>query len=308
MSDATLVVSVPTNDLRVRLAGANPDVSFIEWDLSSPAPLGRIDIVVPPYMGMTGVLPRLKSVTTRLVQSQSVGYDGVEAVLPRGVVFANAASVHETSTAELAVALMLASQRGIDDFVRASARGRWEPRWHESLADHVVLLVGYGGVGQAIERRLEGFELTIVRVARTDRSDDRGRIYGVSALPALLATADVVVVSVPLDESTRHLVNDEFLTAMADGALLVNVARGGVADTDALVSHARSGRLRLALDVTDPEPLPAQHALFGLTNVLISPHVGGATSAMLPRMARLLQEQINRMRHGEAPHNVVIRT
>jgi phosphoglycerate dehydrogenase-like enzyme len=229
-------------------------------------------------------------------------------VLPVGHVYANAASVHEASTAELALALILAAQRGIPEFVRAAERGKWEPSQHPSLADRNVLLVGYGGVGRAIEARLLPFETTVTRVARTSRSDERGRIYAMDSIAELLPLADIVVVVVPLSDATMHLVNDEFLALMVDGSLLVNVARGPVVDTDALLAHARSGRLRFALDVTDPEPLPDGHPLFALPNVLISPHVGGASTAMMPRMARLLREQIDRMIRGDDPINVVVRS
>jgi phosphoglycerate dehydrogenase-like enzyme len=214
--------------------------------------------------------------------------------------------VHETSTAELVLALILASQRGIPDFVRASDEGRWAPSWHESLADHTVLLVGYGGVARAIESRLRGFEVTIERLARNERADAKGVIHGFDALHRLLGVADVVVVVTPLTPLTTGLIDDAFLSEMRDGSLLVNVSRGPVADTGALLAHASSGRLRLALDVTDPEPLPDGHPLFALPNVLISPHVGGKTSAMLPRMSRLLYEQIIRMQRGESAINVVL--
>ncbi len=120
--------------------------------------------------------------------------------------------------------------------------------------------------------------------------------------------ADIVVVGVPLTEGTAGLVDENFLASMRDGALLVNIARGPVADTDAILRHAESGRLRFALDVTDPEPLPDGHPLFALPNVLISPHVGGASTAMLPRMARLVREQAERMLRGDDPVNVVLRT
>ena len=308
MSPPRLLVSVPDGQLRDAIDPLPTNVEFMEWDMTSPAPLDAIDIVVPPYLKTLKVLHRLADVRTRLVQSQSIGYDGVAELLPPGVTFANAATVHETSAAELALALILASQRGIPDFVRAAEQGRWAPSWRESLADRTVLLVGYGGVGHAVENRLRPFEVNVVRVARTERTDERGTVYATSALPQLLPVADVVVVSVPLNEETARLVDDEFLSSMRDGALLVNVARGGVADTSALLRHASLKRLRLALDVTEPEPLPDGHPLFALSNVLITPHVGGATSAMLPRMARLLNEQITRMARGEEPRNVVIRT
>jgi phosphoglycerate dehydrogenase-like enzyme len=224
------------------------------------------------------------------------------------MVFANAASVHETSTAEMTLALILASQRYLPDFVRAAEAGTWAPSWHPSLADRTVLLVGYGGVGRAIEARLLPFETTIVRLARHERTDERGRVYGLDSLHELLPLSDIVVIAVLLDESTHHLVDAEFLSLMPDGSLFVNIARGGVADTDALLAEARSGRIRLALDVTDPEPLPDGHPLFGLSNVLISPHVAGMTSAALPRIMRLIREQVERLQRGEEPINVVLRT
>ena len=303
-----LSVSVPDSRLRDALGDAGADVELILWSMTGPAPTASIDIVVPPYMGTTKALTHLTGVQTRLVQGQSVGYDGVAAALPAGCVFANAASVHEASTSELALALILASQRGIPDFVRAADRGQWAPAWHESLADRSLLLVGYGGVGRAIEARLLPFEVSITRVARTRRSDERGVVHGFESLPDLLPGADIVVIAVPLTGETTNLVDDAFLNLIREGGLLVNVSRGKVAHTDALLAHARSGRLRLALDVTDPEPLPQGHPLFALPNVLVSPHVGGATSAMLPRVARLVNDQINRMLRGDEPRNVVLRT
>jgi len=306
MNPPRLLVSVPDAHLGAALGEMSEGVEIIEWDMSGPAPVNAIDIVVPPYMDTAKALAQLANVKTRLVQSQSVGYDGVEQLLPPGVVYANAATVHETSTAELTVALILASHRGIPDFVRAASEGRWAPSWHQSLADRNVLLVGYGGVGKAIEARLLPFEVTVTRVALTARSDERGEIHGFDSLHDLLPLADVVVVAVPLTERTTHLIDDSFLSRMHDDSLLVNIARGKVADTNALLAHASSGRLRLALDVTDPEPLPDGHPLFSLANVLISPHVGGATTAMLPRMARLLNEQIDRMLRGDDPLNVVL--
>jgi phosphoglycerate dehydrogenase-like enzyme len=318
VTENRLIVSVPGSTLKDAVGAVSksavpnnavPDnVEFVTWDMTGPAPVDTIDIVVPPYMGASDKLVNLAGVTTRLVQSQSIGYDGVERVLPPGHVYANAATVHETSTAELTVALILASQRGIPNFVRAAEQGHWAPERLQSLADRTVLIVGYGGVGKAVEQRLLPFETDVVRVASAARDDDRGRIHGIDELPALLPTADIVVIGVPLNESTTHLVDDRFLSLMSDDALLVNIARGGVVDTDAMLDHARRGRLRFAVDVTDPEPLPDGHPLFALPNVLISPHVGGASTAMMPRMARLLRRQIDRMLAGEEPLNVVLRS
>ena len=308
MTAPRLLVTVPGETLR-RAIGTPPDGVDLElWDMDSPAPADHIDLVVPPYMGAADRLGALAGVSTRLVQSQSIGYDDVPDALPPGHVFANAASVHETSTAELTLALVLAAQRGIPDFVRAAAEGRWAPARHESLADRRVLLLGYGGVGRAIEARLAPFEVEVVRVGSRARDDEAGRIHGIDELPELLPTADIVIVGVPLTDDTTGLVDDAFLSALPDGALVVNIARGKVADTDAILDHATRGRLRFALDVTDPEPLPQGHPLFALPNVLVSPHVGGASTAMMPRMARLVREQIERMLRGDEPLNVVLRT
>lgn len=301
-----LVVSLPDSRYRDALADLSDDVEVIEWSVTEAAPVASVDLVVLPYMSDMSLLRHLDGVRTRLVQSQSIGYDGVAAALPTGHLFANAASVHETSTAELTVALILAVQRGIPDHVRAASAGRWEPRFLPSLADRTVLLVGYGGVGSAIEDRLLPFEVTVHRIASRARRDDRGEIYDMSALDELLPEADIVVIGVPLTDATRGLVDDAFLTKMRDGAMLVNIARGPVVDTAALLAHTTSGRLRAALDVTDPEPLPDGHPLFALPNVLISPHVGGATSAMAPRMIKLIRRQVSHLLAGETVENGVL--
>jgi phosphoglycerate dehydrogenase-like enzyme len=308
MSAPRLVVSVPDQGVLQSLGELPDGVESIIWDMTGPSPREKIDLVVPAYLVGAKVLAQLAGVTTRLVQSPMLGYDGVKEYLPPGHVYANAASVHETSTAELTLALILASQRGIPDFVRAASEGRWERSWRQSLADRSVLLLGYGGVGKAIEARLLPFEVSVTRVAHHARVDERGEIYASESLPELLPEADIVIIAVPLDEDTTGLVDDDFLSRMREGALFVNIARGPVADTDALLRHASSGRLRLALDVTDPEPLPDGHPLFALPNVLISPHVGGATSAAIPRLTRLVNIQIKRLLDGEEPINVVLRT
>jgi len=301
-----LVVSVPTADLAADLGDLPDGVEVVVWPMDGPSPRQAFDIVVPPYMSMARVLERLEGVRVGLVQGQSIGFEGVDRLLPQGLPFANAASVHETSTAELALGLTIAAQRHIDRFAVDTANGVWAPAFTQSLADRRVLLLGYGGVGKAVAARLEPFEVTVTAVASRAREEDGMPVHGVDELPALLPHAEIVILTLPGGDRTRHIVDDGFLAALPDGALVVNVGRGPLIDTDALVDHVRRGRIRAALDVTDPEPLPAGHPLWGLPGVLISPHVGGASSAMRPRIARLVRTQIERMQAGEPPVNVVI--
>lgn len=305
-----LVVSLPSAELR-RAVGEVSGVDIVDWEMQGDAPRERFDIVVPPYMYGVAPLRHLSGVDVRLIQWQSIGIDGVADALPVDAPFANAATVHETSTAELALALTLAAQRGIPQFVRDAATGEWRNDRQPSLADRRVLLVGYGGVSRAIEARLSGFEVSITRVARSARrtqnlAGDTVEVHGIDELPARLAEAEVVIVAVPLTNDTRGLFDASLFAAMPDGALLVNVARGPVVDTDALVAELQSGRLRAALDVTDPEPLPAGHPLWSCDNALVSPHVGGASTAMVPRMARLIRRQIAHLQAGETPENLVL--
>jgi len=243
------------------------------------------------------------------VQWQSIGFDGVGEYLPVGLPFANAASVHETATAELAVGLAIAAQRGIPGFVRLGDRGVWNTTTYPSLADRHVLLIGYGGVGKAIEARLAPYEISLTRMARTARTEQNSagetvEVVGFDRLHDELARAEIVILAVPLTDETRGLIDARALAAMPDDALLINVARGPVVVTDALVAELESGRLRAALDVTDPEPLPQDHPLWSCENALITPHVGGAASAMLPRAAALIRRQIEHRRAGETPENL----
>lgn len=301
-----LVASFPDREW-LEAVGPLDGVTSVVWSPSGPVPQEAVEVYVAPYMGSpddVAVVARQPSV--RLVQLLSAGFDNVLPALPEGVALANAAGVHDDSTAELAVGLALASLRGIDDAARAMPKGQWPGRrWRRSLADSRVLILGYGSVGRAIARRLAPFEVTVTAVASRARGGDDlvGRVHGIDELPALLPEHDVVVLVVPLTEQTTHLVDDDFLAALADGTLVVNVARGPVVDTDAMLRHA--GRLSFALDVTDPEPLPADHPLWSAPGVLVTPHVGGATSAFRPRAVRLLREQLTRMARGEEPVNVV---
>ena len=248
---------------------------------------------VPHYMGpqpnahLMQHMPRLQA-----CQLLTAGFDYAVQFIPEGVTLCNAQGVHDASTSELAVGLILASLRGIDDAARSMTTGTWDHRRHASLADRRVLVIGTGGVGRAIHDRLLPFEVSIRMMARTSRDG----IAAPDQLPALLPQCDIVVIAVPLDDSTRGMVDAQFLSQMRDGALLVNVSRGGVADTEAMLHEA--GRLHFALDVTDPEPLPADHPLWSAPGVLITPHLGGNTSAFVPRATRLVAEQIARWQSG----------
>lgn len=307
----TLLVTVPTERLAANLGALPEGVDVRIWDLRSPAPADRIDIVVPPYMGGSSVLSALDGLDVRLVQGQSIGYDGVAETLPAGIPFANAASVHEASTAELAVGMMIAAQRQLPRFVRAQERGEWSPVFAESLADRRVLLVGFGGVGTAIARRLAPFEVeltAVARTARTEQIDGIGEVsvHGMDDLDALLPGAEIVVLSLPSTDETHHLFDAARIARMAPGALLANVGRGSLVETDALVAALNSGAIRAASDVFEEEPLPAGHPLWSAPNLLITPHGGGASTAMNPRMARLIRRQIDRMLAGEPPVNIVL--
>lgn len=303
----TLIVSVPRAELARDLEPVPDGVEVIVWAMDAAAPRPRIDLVVPPYMSLDEALPRLAEVETSLIQGQSIGYEGVAESLPPGSVFANAATVHETSTAELAVALTLAVQRHLDVFAVNGRAGTWDPIFAQSLADRHVMLLGYGGIGKAVAARLAPFEVELVPVASRAREEDGIHVHGIDELADLLPTVDIVILSLPGGDATRHIIGEAELAALPDGALIVNVGRGPLIDTDALVRHASSGRIRAALDVTDPEPLPQDHALWNTPGVLISPHVGGASSAMHPRITALIRRQIAHLRSGEEPENIVIR-
>lgn len=268
----------------------------------APSSLDRVEVFVPPYSvgrEVRDVIPRMSSL--RIVQTLTAGVDNIRDVVPDGVLLCNGRGIHDTSTAELAVTLTLASLRGVPGFVRGQDRHEWDFGWHDSLADRNVLLVGYGAIGEAIEARLLPFECTVTRVARTARDG----VHAIDELPELLPPADVVILVIPLTDATRGLVDAEFLARMKRGALLVNVARGAVVDQDALLAALREGRVRAATDVAVPEPLPADHPLWTAPHLLVSPHVGGSSSAMWPRAHRLVRDQLHRIAAGEEPVNIM---
>ena len=266
------------------------------------ADLVRAGFFVPEYMGPKSTVEVLVDMPAlEVVQLLTAGFDYVLPYLPAGVKLCNAAGVHDASTAELAIGLIISSLRGLDAAARNMVSGTWQHETRPSLADRVVLVLGAGGVGQAIRARLEPFETTVTMIGRTARAG----VHAVSDLDSLLPTADVVVIAVPLDVTTDGLVDSQFLQRMKAGALLVNVARGRVVVTDALIAQLHAGHISAALDVSDPEPLPPDHPLWSCPNLLISPHVGGDTSAFGPRATALVRDQLVRWAAGQELRNVI---
>lgn len=301
MASRALHVTVPDIEWVERLSDID-DVDLTVWDFSSPQPERHVDLAVRPYTVAAAGLEVLDPSRLSVIQSQALGYDGVAETLPAGITYCNAVGVHEESTAELAVALLLASQREVDRYAREA--GQWNRRFTASLIDRRILLLGTGGIGTEVEKRLGGFGAELVRVATHRREDERGVIHGTDELQSLLPTVDVVVLAVPLTADTTRLVDDAFLAALPDGAIVVNVSRGAVVDSEAVVRQA--GRVRLAADVTDPEPLPPEHPLWSTPGVLISPHVGGMSTAMQPRIGAVVRRQIARLLAGQEPADVVV--
>lgn len=280
-----------------------PGINVLEWDFKSPPPADHIDIAVAPHVTTPDLVEKVAGTGAKLLQLGSIGYDPIPRDLPEGLLVANAATVHETATAELTLAMLLYAARDLDRVTASQREGTWDAFHTQGLADTNIVLIGIGGVGTAIAQRLAPFEANVIRVASRKREDMYGQVYSFEDLPELLPEADSVIVVVPLTGKTEKMVDDEFLSSMKDNAILVNVARGKVADTDALLKHA--DRLRLALDVTDPEPLPDGHPLFDKAT-LVTAHIGGNADAMYKRMNRLIRRQAGNFISGQPFVNVVL--
>ena len=291
------------------LVGALPDEVALEVCTevaAAPSDPADVEFWVPPFLSAgesSAFVPRLRRL--RVVQLLSAGADAWVDRLPPRVGLHDARGVHDPSTAEWVLTATLSSLRRFGAFALAQERGQWANSANtptDELTGKRVLLIGAGSIGRAIEARMAPFDVRLTRVARTARPG----VHGVDELPGLLPEAEIVVLVVPLTAQTRGLVDADFLAAMPDGALLVNAARGPVVDTAALLAAVASGRLRTALDVTDPEPLPAGHPLWRLPNVLITPHVGGAVRGLLPRAYELVGAQLRRFVAGEPLVNRVV--
>jgi phosphoglycerate dehydrogenase-like enzyme len=265
--------------------------------------LAEVDFYCMPYMGNGASVDMIaKMPGLRVVQSLSSGVDNVLGSVPEQVVLCNGSGLHhEESTAELAVSLILASLRQLPRFALDQSRRRWEHVRTDSLDSKKVLLVGYGGMGKAIEERLAPFGARISRCSRTAQDG----VAPLAQLPRLAADSDILVVCIALAPDTTGLIGAEVLGALPDGALVVNVARGPIVDAAALAGHLIGGRLRAALDVTDVEPLPADRPEWALPNVLITPHIGGDTFAFARRAPGFVADQAERYLAGRPLANIV---
>ena len=286
--------------------GIDVDVYRADGD-SWPDSIAEVEFYVLPYLKGEEVLDRVAEMKRlKVIQTLTAGIENYLPRVPQGVVLCNAAGVHDTSTAELAVALALASGRHLDRYARNQPSGIWESlRLGISLADQRVLIIGYGHIGAAIERRLSGFEVaSVTRVARRPRTEPVP-VHAIDDLPELLPDADVAFLVAPHTPQTEGMIGGRELASLPDGAVLVNVARGKLVDTEALLAETSTGRIRAALDVTDPEPLPPEHPLWRTPGVLISPHVGGPSSAFFPRADRLIAAQLGRFAAGKKLENII---
>lgn len=279
-------------------------LTHLPTDGVSPRPedLAKITFYVPTYMyGPAALEPIAKMSSLKVIQSPNAGVDDVIPLRPKGVTLCNAAGVHDASTAELAVGLAIASRRGFAQFAKDQSVGKWAHITHAALTDSKIAIVGHGNIGKTIGRMLSGFE---VQITSFSKSGTDGALT-MDKFDEQLSTFDVIILIVPLNAQTRHLMNAARLAKMKDGAALVNVARGAVVDTDALLVELNCKRLFAALDVTDPEPLPVGHPLWSAPNTIITPHVGGDSRAFEPRGRALVEAQLVRFAAGQPLINVV---
>ena len=267
-----------------------------------PDSADQVEYVVLPFGAKPEMIRKIAALPSlKTIQILSAGADHILLYIPSHITLCNARGAHTASTAEWAVGAMVASTRNFSRFAVAQRNGRWDYVQSEPVGGKHVLIVGYGDIGAAVERRLAGWDVTVERVARHARDG----VHAIGELPGLLPNADVVVILLPVTDETRQLVNKDFLRVMKDGALLVNAARGVIVDTDALLEELNSGRIRAALDVTDPEPLPAGHPLWQAPGLLLTPHVGGAIFESRERAYKVVSEQLARLAAGEPLLNVI---
>lgn len=249
------------------------------------------------------------------VQSTSAGVDRYLANEPlmsdEGIVLTNMRAVHGPAIADHSFAMLLTLSRNMRVHERNRREGRWgssDARGGFALEGRTMFVVGLGGIGTEIAQRANGFGMRVIGSRRSDRPNPAyiERVGKPDELLSMLPDADVVAIALPLTPETEGLFDDGAFAAMKDGAYLINIARGGIVDTDAMVRALDSGRLAGAcLDVTDPEPLPAGHPLWSYENVVITPHAAGDAELTRERWMALYRENIRRFGAGEPLLNTV---
>lgn len=287
---------------------AGVEVEVCEDAATLPSDPADVRFWTPPFgstVRASDLLPKLTGL--EVVQLLSAGADNWVGHVRPDLQLCDARGVHDASVAEWVLGAAIGVLRRFPEFARAQERRNWAAAAYTptpELTGKRVLIVGAGSIGRAIEERMAPFGVTVTRVARSARPEQD--VHGVEELPGLLPYAEVVVLVVPLTQQTRGMVDAAFLAALPDGALLINAARGPVVDTSALLAELASGRVSAALDVTDPEPLPADHPLWELPNLFLTPHTGGAVVGLLPRAYGLVGRQLRRFAAGEPLVNRVV--
>jgi phosphoglycerate dehydrogenase-like enzyme len=259
------------------------------------------EFLVPHSSGARESMARMPAL--RVAQTISAGVDWILPHVPSGVTLCNARGARDAAVAEWVLGAVLSCTKRMPELRDRQREQRWEPLAQYDLAGSAVLILGYGSIGRAVESRLAGFEVELIRVAQHPRDG----VHGVEDLEGLLPRAQVLVVLLPLSAQTRHKLDAALLGLLPEGALLVNAGRGAVVDTEALLELVQSGRLRAALDVTDPEPLPAESPLWNAEQVLITPHLAGDTPGAERNAFALVGAQVRRYLAGEPLENVVAR-
>jgi phosphoglycerate dehydrogenase-like enzyme len=295
------------DDAGVSLLGDLPDsVTVTGWDGESARPDGidQVRFYVTPFEPGETAAQAMRAMTRlEVVQAMSAGIEHIAPLVPDGVTFCNARGAHSAATSEWVLAAILAVLRELPSRAVGQLAGHNEQRLTDTLDDKRVTILGYGSIGEAIERRLAGFDVTVTRVARSGRDG----VHPVAELDGLLEETDILVILVPLDDRTRGLVSRERLAALPDHALVVNAARGGIIDEPALLEELTAGRLRAALDVSEPDPLPADHPLRNAPGLFYTSHVAATTRRAMPSIYGLIGDQLRRMAAGEPLVNVVDR-
>ena len=270
-------------------------------DLESSS-LEAITFYVPKYMGGKRALEYSKKMTNlKYLQMPNAGFDDALEYVRPGMVLCNARGVHDASTAELAIGLAITARRGFADFAKAQLEGKWIHKRYSSFNDSNIAIVGNGSIGKTIEKYLQPYDVTVTTFSRSGSNGSKKMLD----FDALLPTFDIIFLILPLTSESHHLMNEQRLKNMKTGATLVNVARGPIVDTQALIAELNAGRISASLDVTDPEPLPDGHPLWSAKNCIISPHVGGDSDAFEPRGKKLVEEQLQRLAEGKPLANIV---